>query len=358
MTEYGLPFDGILIGDATKAPYSATEWARAWQLMQSLGSSFPDYGVFKGTGNGTNMPLDVLAMSPVSSSIAVQIGAALVDGRFYENTAIETLTVSANASGNPRIDTIVIRLDYVLQTVRLAVKQGSPAGSPVPPTMQQDASFWETPIADIAVANGFATLAQSTITYRARFADAGALGWLPFAYPLHYITGATYSSSSLTLVATGGSIAVPFHIAGSMLLQQVSAFRASGSGANYVLGWDIFVQDVNNGRTAENTPRWLGGSGTVSGAIGANQNVNVPASPGPIVLAPGMYWVVLQNRDNVSDFPLGRAINGVAVGNTAKTLINVNPTPIPLDLVTSWSNVTDSYALRLGGRVLGQTAAF
>lgn len=357
MTEYGLPFDGILTGDATKAPYSADEWARAWRLMQSVGASFPDYGVFKGTGNGTNRPLDVLATGPVSSNVAVQIGAALVDGRFYETTAIVTLPVNANASGNARIDTVVVRLDYVLQTVWVAVKQGTPAGSPVPPTMQQDSSFWEIPIADIAVANGFATLAQSTITYRARFADAGGLGWMPFAYPLHYITGATYSSSSINLVATGGSIAVPFHIAGNMLLQQVSAFYA-GAGINYILGWDIFVQDVNNGRTAENTPRWIGGSGAVSGATGANQNVNVPANPGPIVLAPGMYWVVLQNRSNVNDFPLGRAINGIAVGNTAKTIINVNPTPIPLDLVTSWSNVTDSYSVRLGGRVLGQATAF
>lgn len=357
MTEYGLPFDGLLTGDASKAPYSAAEWARAWQLMHSVGASFPDYGVFKGTGNGTNRPLDVLATAPVSSNVAVQIGAALVNGRFYETTAIVTLAVAANASGNARIDTVILRLDFSLQTVRLVVKQGTPAASPVPPTMQQDAVYWEIPIADIAVANGFITLAQSTITYRARFADAGALGWIPFAYPLHYITGATYSSSSITLVATGGSIALPFHLAGNMLLQQVSPFRAGGA-ANYTLGWDIFVQDVNNGRTAENTPRWLGGSGTVTGAIGANQNVNVPASPAPIVLAPGMYWVVLQNRDNVNDFPLGRAVNGVAVGNTAKTIINVNPTPIPLDLVTSWSNVTDSYSVRLGGRVLGQTSAF
>lgn len=357
MTEYGLPFDGILTGDATKAPYSADEWARAWRLMQSVGASFPDYGVFKGTGNGTNRPLDVLATGPVSSNVAVQIGAALVDGRFYETTAIVTLSVNANTSGNARIDTVVVRLDYVLQTVRLAVKQGSPAASPVPPTMQQDSSFWEIPIADIAVANGFATLAQSTITYRARFADAGGLGWMPFAYPLHYITGATYSSSSETL-AFGGCIAVPFHIAGNMLLQQVSPFRSSGSGGNYSLGWDIFVQDVNNGRTAENTPRWLGGSGTVSGAIGANQNVNVPATPAPIVLAPGMYWVVLQNRDAVNDFPLGRAINGIAVGNTAKVIIHSIPTPIPLDLVTGWSGVTNSYSVRLGGRVLGQITAF
>lgn len=357
MTEYGLPFDGLLVGDATKAPYSAAEWARAWQLMHSVGASFPDYGVFKGTGNGTNRPLEALATAPVSSNVAVQIGAALVNGRFYETTAIVTLAVAANASGNARIDTVILRLDFSLQTVRLIVKQGTPAASPVPPTMQQDAVYWEIPIADIAAANGFVTLAQSTITYRARFADAGALGWMPFAYPLHYITGATYSSSSITLVASGGQIALPFHIAGNMLLQQVSPFNA-GAGIGYTLRWDIFVQDVNNGRTAENTPRWLGGSGAVSGAAGPNQNVNLAASPGPIVLSPGMYWVLLQNRDVVNNFPLGRAINGVAVGNTAKTIVNSTPDPVPLDLVTGWSNVTDSYSVRLGGRVLGQATAF
>src|SRR5690349_840753 len=137
MTEYGLPFDGVLTGDATKAPYSAAEWARQYKLRHGVGASFPNYGIVAGSGDGTYIPLQVNETNPVSSNVQVQIGAALVDGRFYESTAVVTLTINANASGNARIDTVVLRLDYTLQTIRLAVKQGTPAASPARPTLQQ-----------------------------------------------------------------------------------------------------------------------------------------------------------------------------------------------------------------------------
>src|SRR5688500_5163194 len=161
MTQTSAPWEGILLGDAADAPYSSAEWAHLWALLHGVGASFPNYGVIKGTGGGTYDPLQVTATSPASVTVEVQAGAALVNGRLYENTSAVTLAVSANASGNPRIDTVIMRVDYIAQTVRLVIKQGTPAVSPARPALQQDTSIWETPLADIAVANGFSTLTQT-----------------------------------------------------------------------------------------------------------------------------------------------------------------------------------------------------
>lgn len=76
---------------------------------------------------------------------------------------MKALSVAANASGSPRIDSVILRKDTAAQTVRALVKQGTPAGSPVAPSLTQSAATWEIGVADIAVANGFVSLAQDTI---------------------------------------------------------------------------------------------------------------------------------------------------------------------------------------------------
>lgn len=227
MSEISTVWDGVLLGDAaTVAPYSASEWAARQKLLQGQGTIFPNYGVLTGTGDGTYPALSIQAKSPASTQIEVEIGAALVAGYLYQNTAAVSFTIGANASGNPRVDTVILRVDFVGQTVRSAVKQGTPAGSPVAPTMQQDATYWEIPLADIAVANGFATLAQSTITQRQRHVRSNAAGWQSVAYPVNYVWNyqniAGVGSEVMTPAET---LLIPFVLTGNMLLQQVDVWE-------------------------------------------------------------------------------------------------------------------------------------
>src|SRR5262245_16342459 len=134
MTQSSQPWEGILVGDASIAPYSSTEWAHFWALIHGTGTQFPNYGVLRGTGDGTYEPLFVKQTSVSSAAVEVELGAALVHGRLYESTAAETLSIGANASGNARIDTVILRVDFTAQTIRLAVKQGTPAASPARPS--------------------------------------------------------------------------------------------------------------------------------------------------------------------------------------------------------------------------------
>lgn len=191
MTEYQIPAQGLTVGDATRAPYSADEWATRTANMVGWGASRADSGVVGGNDNGTQTALEVAATSPASNQVRLYPGSAVVQGQVYINDDEILFTVGANASGNPRIDTLVIRRDYVAQTTRAVLKQGSAAATPVPPTLDQiDGSIWEIPVCDIAVANGFSTITLEEIRPRQNYAN------IPEAV---YIDG-VLNNSGVTLV--------------------------------------------------------------------------------------------------------------------------------------------------------------
>lgn len=174
MTEFSYPWAGQSVGDA--GAYSHDQWARAWANLNHAASRQAEYagrGPFIDSGDPPNYGLQVAPTSPASASIEVGIGTAIVDGTYYSNDAIRTLTVAANGSGNPRIDTIILRKTWSTQEVRLVVKQGTPSATPIPPAMTQTANTtWEIPICDIDVANGFSSIDASNLTPRHEWANA------------------------------------------------------------------------------------------------------------------------------------------------------------------------------------------
>lgn len=359
MTEYGAPFDGLLTGDASVAPYSATEWARIWRLRHGVGTPFPNDGVFKGTGDGTYPALQVRATTIVSSNVEVQIGAALVDGRFYENTAANTLAVAANASGSNRIDTVILRLDYVAQTIRLIVKQGTPAGSPVRPTLQQDATYWEIPLADIAVANGFATLAQSVITQRQRYVHSASAGWQPYALPMDFAIGATYVAST-SLPANGGTIVFPVMITGNMLFQTL-AMQTKTISTNYEFGFDLYIQDNNDvSSTPDNTLRRVAATINASGALPGVESTIQTSIANPVLLSPGLYWGAIQNRHATNALTISSQATGSFSHSSGRTKTTTNPNGDTLSFAADgvWTSFTGSIAAFLRGIVFGEASVY
>lgn len=171
MAQTSRPWNGIVTGDA--GPYSDQNWQQLYQSIIGYGAGRSNLGVLLSSGVPPFEALKVQAQVAPTSSIDVLSGSALVQGIAYINTATVAFVIAANSSGNPRIDTVVLRADYALQTVRLAVKQGTPAASPAVPTLTQSVStLWEIPLADIAVANGFATITDANITPRVEWANA------------------------------------------------------------------------------------------------------------------------------------------------------------------------------------------
>lgn len=144
MSEISRPWGGTTIGDA--GPYSHDQWHRVWSSM--VASQQANYGVKRRELNLLN------AVSPVANSISIDTGRAFVDGTWYENDASLPVSVPDVAS-NPRIDRIVLRKDYALQTVRVTRIEGAEAASPVAPAITQVAGVtWDLPLWQIRMAVG------------------------------------------------------------------------------------------------------------------------------------------------------------------------------------------------------------
>lgn len=176
MTESSYPWLGTSPGDA--GPYSAQQW---WTLWKNLNfGNRPDSTVLLGSGAvGNDTPLKVQAAGIPNTTVTVKSGAAIVDGTFYISTADASLSIPANASGNPRIDLIILRKDNILQTIRLAVKQGTPAASPVAPSLIQTAGvMWEVELARVTVASAFVSITDSVITQTAEPANVPSGSYL------------------------------------------------------------------------------------------------------------------------------------------------------------------------------------
>jgi hypothetical protein len=164
MTQVSSFWDGSS-GSGDVGPYNSAEYSQVyWQSLGFGASNFPDFGVIRGAFND----LAVSANSPAAANVVVATGSALIQGRWYYSDASETLTITSNGSGNPRIDLIVLRASYTgasTKTIRLAVKTGTPGVSPAIPGLTQNLTTeWEIPLARVAVANGFSTIVAADIT--------------------------------------------------------------------------------------------------------------------------------------------------------------------------------------------------
>lgn len=157
MAETSYFWSGTVTGDANNAEYNHLEYTKVYNKF--LASDGVGY-VIPGYANSLN----VQASSPAAASVDVHTGAAMVQGFLYENDALNTLAVPANASGNPRIDRIVLRINFAAQTVRVALVQGSAAATPSLPTLTTVyGTTWEVSLAYIWVANGFSTITEADI---------------------------------------------------------------------------------------------------------------------------------------------------------------------------------------------------
>jgi hypothetical protein len=110
-------------------------------------------------------PLKVVQASPVALKVLVLIGAAFVQGRWFEvYSEEEQLPVTTPDPTLPRIDRAVIRLDYVSREIKLAVKAGTAAASPAAPALTRDSLVWELSLAQVYVAAGATQILDANIT--------------------------------------------------------------------------------------------------------------------------------------------------------------------------------------------------
>lgn len=155
MTQTSYPFEGI---DTTETQFS--KWAKHF----NNGVNDEPSGTALEVSVGTGLAVDVEA------------GEAMVRGHYYISDATESLALATADATNDRLDLVVLKLDPTANSITLAVKTGTPAGSPVAPTpVQTEAGIFEQPLAEVLVpaTSGVPT----TITDRREFMGTRLGSW-------------------------------------------------------------------------------------------------------------------------------------------------------------------------------------
>jgi hypothetical protein len=163
MTQTYFPFDSGSGANVTESQWS--QMAQNWIAT----------GVIKGALNELLVYGDSTGMQ-----VKVKSGQAWMKGHFFQSDAEVILAIGTASSVNPRIDRVIIRVDWTANTIALAVLQGTPAVSPTPPALTQNVSRWEISLAQINVGKSVSTIASGNI------ADER-----PFAIPQGYFPGWT-----------------------------------------------------------------------------------------------------------------------------------------------------------------------
>lgn len=207
-------------------------------------------GVSSGVVKGDRNELAVTATG--TRQFSVNTGSALVAGIVFVNYAASSPATagSANASGNPRIDTIVIEVTRLGQTEEgkaiLKIVEGTPAPSPVAPTLTQNASTWQFPLADATLANGASSYA-SLVDRRAYLLTAG----VPRSPTVDGIARIT-STSDVTVTSTSGedvtALNVPLMLASGVVYDVVAraSVMARVNSTSYLVSIAPYIDGTGN----------------------------------------------------------------------------------------------------------------
>lgn len=158
MTERYYPFDA-----GAGANITEDQWTNLARLWAPSGVSIGDLNNLSCFADSTGR------------QVKVNTGRANIEGHHYENDAIKTLAVAANATGLTRIDRVVLRLDKTANTITAIVITGTVAA----PAITRSSTVYDVMIAQVSVANGAATLAAGTVTDEREYSSSHGL-WTPY----------------------------------------------------------------------------------------------------------------------------------------------------------------------------------
>jgi len=137
--------DEFYSGTATDPrTYHGSDWARWFRSQFTSGIV---YGNPIGTCAASQYGTGDMKVNVAPGSVWAYGYNALID-------AVEVATITANTSGNPRIDRVVAR-NTIASGITIHVIPGTPAASPVAPDLVTDGvTYYDVPLAWIEVANG------------------------------------------------------------------------------------------------------------------------------------------------------------------------------------------------------------
>lgn len=134
--------------------YSASDFAHYFSL-------FVGDGVFLKPSTS----LQVTAKASPGMAVTVNPGSGWIKGYYLTipTGESETLTIPTAHASLPRIDSVIMGLDFTNRQIRLYVKSGTAAASPSPATLTRTSSLHELELAQVTVAAGVISVTQANI---------------------------------------------------------------------------------------------------------------------------------------------------------------------------------------------------
>lgn len=122
------------------------------------------FASFIGNGVFPNPSNNLQVLSNDDMTVTVKAGKAWINGYILINDDDYILEIEPADGVLNRIDRIVARYDVIDREIRLEVKKGQFASSPVAPELQRDADAYELGLADIYISAGTTSITQANIT--------------------------------------------------------------------------------------------------------------------------------------------------------------------------------------------------
>jgi len=180
-----------------------------------------------------------------------------------------------------------------------------------------------------------------------------ARGQEPYVYP----TGVTHTTTftAANMPANGGSRATRYVLGAPMYLDSVTVWNTD-TGTARTWGWDLYYQNDPASATCTRVAASNADSTFTPSAASAR---TIVAGSAPVLLQPGVYWLVIQSRHATNTFGLGIVAAAAALAlNMAQSKTTTNPNGATLDMSTGWSRLTSQIGAVLQGRVFNEGALF
>lgn len=153
-------------------------------------------------------------------------GGANINGSYYEDDAVVSVSHDPNSSGLDRIDRVALRMDTDANTIEPVVIQGTPALNPDPPAYTFAAASYDLPVAQFLIADGDASLAAGTLLHdERRWANPPD----PLVRDAHWDSDRTVDTSLDDLVSTAAARPI---LEGAVLELWGTVFRVDDTDAN------------------------------------------------------------------------------------------------------------------------------
>lgn len=207
----------------TYGPFSSGAGASVSDtIWGEMAKAFLGTGVLKGVAISGGAGGDLAVTAGAALSINIATGQAMVYGRWVQNDASFNIVLSAADPTNPRIDYIVCKMDNTSKTVSFVAKTGTPAASPVAPTLTQTSTTWELGLYTVAVPA--AATVPGAITDQRTYARATFVSGAGSGLDADTVDG--LNSTAFVQVGSGNQAATPVRL---LVVGSTGALPAAGT---------------------------------------------------------------------------------------------------------------------------------